>query len=662
VDTTLSEIVEDDEDLFKDKLVQTCQIFAREQFGIRFGESTSFAEISITSTHILALTQHVNRSLGVNMSPTLFFATKNLKDLAHRLQLELYQQRQQQQEEKHQHHHHHQQHQQHQQVPHQQRQGQNDDIVSFRDSLLSKLPLSFIHHIGIACENLPSVRDWVCSTHDIVRVTGPIFDPLQIASLCLLTTSFGVAIELVSGPIVESLVKHSTSYYHVCYQVEDISRALKDILVDRSCFVVVGPVKALLFENRLVCFVSTPIGLIELLEEKESTALVFGSELSSLEFSQRVFFVSGKSCRLGNCNDVSELWSRVLVVSRNCITSYPLRTMADQSFVSKRVCDTQRWAGWFVENIDQFDAPFFSISPREVQGMDPQQRMLLQCSWDACGHVMDNRSNKNAIGVFVGINRDDYAMLISETTNCNPFGGTGVDHSVAAGRIAYWLNLVGPAVALSTACSSSLVAVSTALHHMKFPIQSPSCIDGVICGGVNLIRAPVYWHNFIAIGALSPNGQCRTFDASANGYVRSEGCVLLFVNVHADSSDCTRLLGGVQNHDGRSTGLTAPNGDAQARLLLQSMKHSRVKASQISRMETHGTGTSIGDPVECVALDESLRDTKANGAVRLLCGLKSLYGHCEAASGSLSLLSVLLSFCHELVVRHFSQSLLFLFY
>src|SRR5204862_133122 len=257
-----------------------------------------------------------------------------------------------------------------------------------------------------------------------------------------------------------------------------------------------------------------------------------------------------------------------------------------------------RWGG-FLDDIDQFDAAFFGISPREAEEMDPQQRLVLEVAWEAlerAGLAPDRLLGSEA-GVFLGVmNTNDYAArkrLHEDPARIRAHHGTGIATSIAAGRLAYLLGSTGPAMAIDTACSSSLVAVHLAMRSLR----SGEC-RLALAGGVNAILSPEITVAYSQAGMLSPTGRCRTFDASADGYVRSEGCGMLVLERLSDAVAGGRavlaiLPGAAVNHDGRSSGLTAPNGNAQCAVIRAALEDAGLTPGDVDYVEAHGTGTRL---------------------------------------------------------------------
>ncbi len=311
-----------------------------------------------------------------------------------------------------------------------------------------------------------------------------------------------------------------------------------------------------------------------------------------------------------------------------------------------------RWGG-FLPGIDRFDTHFFGISPREASAMDPQQRLLLEVTWEAlenAGQAPDKLAGSRT-GVFVGIGGFDYSNLIltykDHLQAINAYLGTGNAHSIAANRISYLLDLRGPSVAIDTACSSSLVAI-----HMACESLRNAQADLAIAGAVNLILSPEVTIAFSHARMMAADGRCKTFDAKADGYVRAEGCGAVVLKRLSDAlRDRDHILalvrGSAVNQDGRTAGIAAPNASAQQAVIREALAQAGVAASELTYIEAHGTGTSIGDPIEVEAIKSALGKSAPGELPCLMGSVKANIGHLENASGMASLAKVLSCLQHD---------------
>ncbi len=367
--------------------------------------------------------------------------------------------------------------------------------------------------------------------------------------------------------------------------------------------------------------------------------------------------IIGLACRFPGAKDAAAYW-RLLESGTDAISEVPSwRWDVDAFFdprpgVRGKIITRQ---GGFIERVQDFDAGFFGISPREAAAMDPQQRLLLEVSWEALEHagVPPHRLHRSKTGIFIGVSYNDYYGIYSradvQRETFDIYAATGNTNAVAAGRLAYFLGTQGPAYAIDTACSSSLVAVHLACKSLR-----DGEIDLAIVGGVNLILSPETSISLSQAGMLAPDGRCKTFDAGADGYVRSEGCGVVVLRRLADAErEGSRVLAAVRgsatNQDGRSNGLTAPNGTAQEAVIRQALEEAQVAPEQIDYLEVHGTGTSLGDPVEVRALGAVLAAGRAKSRRLVLGAAKTNLGHLEAAAGIAGLIKVCLALEHESV-------------
>jgi acyl transferase domain-containing protein/SAM-dependent methyltransferase len=307
---------------------------------------------------------------------------------------------------------------------------------------------------------------------------------------------------------------------------------------------------------------------------------------------------------------------------------------------------SSRWGG-FLNRVDLFDPDVFGVSPREAETMDPQQRLALEVAWEAIENSAQpfDRLPGSATGVFLGIGTSDYLQLhtkLNDPDRIDAYLATGNSHSVAAGRLSYVLGLHGPSLSVDTACSSSLVAVHLACQSLR----AGDC-RMALAGGVNAI---LWVDNTVSLSKahmLAPDGRCKTFDASADGFVRAEGCGIVVLKRLSDAqADGDRIvsviLGSACNQDGRSSGLTAPNGPSQEAVIRQALHRARLDPADIGYVEAHGTGTSLGDPIEVQALGNVLCKDRRAGDSLIIGSVKTNIGHLEAAAGVAGLIKAAL--------------------
>jgi acyl transferase domain-containing protein/acyl carrier protein len=371
--------------------------------------------------------------------------------------------------------------------------------------------------------------------------------------------------------------------------------------------------------------------------------------------------VVGMGCRFpGGVNNPDQYW-QLLTEERSGIVRVPSERWDADAFYSENrdvpgtICtrDGGFLTGW---KPDEFDAEFFGISPREAAAMDPQQRLLLEVAWEALENagIPPQSIRGTQTSAFIGLTTNDYSLTFARTLryeDIDPYIPFGNAANFAAGRLSYFLGVRGPAVVVDTACSSSLVSIHLACQSLR---RRES--DTALAAGVNLILSP---ENSIACsrwGMLSPDGQCKTFDAGADGYVRSEGCGVVVLKrlgdaVAAGDRVLALVRGSAVNQDGASSGQTVPNGPAQQALMRQALATSRLEPADIDYIEGHGTGTALGDPIELDALSAVFGDR--NGSAPLVLGsVKTNMGHLESAAGVAGFIKTVLSVRNGHIPKH----------
>jgi acyl transferase domain-containing protein len=313
--------------------------------------------------------------------------------------------------------------------------------------------------------------------------------------------------------------------------------------------------------------------------------------------------------------------------------------------------------GGFLDTVDRFDPQFFGITPREAQSMDPQQLLLLEVTWEALENALiaPERLMGTKTGVFMGMAGHDHSLLqmrYGDPDLIDAYFATGNAASAAAGRLSYTLGLRGPNLAVDTACSSSLVAVHLACQSLR----AGEC-DVALAGAVNVILVPEVTVNFSKARMIAPDGRCKTFDASANGFIRGEGCGVVVLkrlsDAVADGDTVYALIrGSAVNQDGRSSGLTVPNGPAQQDVIRDALANAGVDPLEVGYVEAHGTGTSLGDPIEVNALAEVLGKGRPADRRLRIGSVKTNLGHLEAAAGLAGLIKTILSLHHQELPPH----------
>eukprot|EP00049_Salpingoeca_infusionum_P016006 m.319927 g.319927 ORF g.319927 m.319927 type:complete len:4290 (+) comp15991_c1_seq6:393-13262(+) len=384
--------------------------------------------------------------------------------------------------------------------------------------------------------------------------------------------------------------------------------------------------------------------------EVTSGALATLATQAVVGVSDNAIVVTGLACRFpGHSNTIDEFWN-MMVSGKDCVASVPSERFSLDAFFSED--NTQQGKMYvreaaFMDGVDLFDASFFGISPAEAAQMDPQQRILLEVCYSAledAGYTKETLLNKR-VGIFVGMMNVDMTVAVEKATS---FTGTSLSRSIHANRISYLLGVNGPSMTVDTACSSSLVSV----HLAAQALQSGDC-DIAVAAGVNLMLDPFMFVAECRARMLSPDCRCHTFDAGANGYVRGEGCgaVVLTTSLQQQQTDaayCT-LAGSATNQDGRSASLTAPNGPSQQSVMQASLARAGVEGSDVCFVETHGTGTALGDPIEVGAVKAVMGKGRSSDSPLVLGALKTQIGHTEGAAGIAGFIKTVLCLYHQKV-------------
>ncbi|HEX2925561.1 MAG TPA: SDR family NAD(P)-dependent oxidoreductase, partial [Ruminiclostridium sp.] len=380
--------------------------------------------------------------------------------------------------------------------------------------------------------------------------------------------------------------------------------------------------------------------------------------------------IVGMAGLMPQCDDLDEFWEN-LYNGKDMVTEVPLERWDWRQYYGDPIMQKNKtmakWGG-FIKDADKFDARFFGIAVREAELMDPQQRIMLELAWhtvENAGYSVASLSGSNT-GVFIGAAANvEYNDLLSRhLTEMEAYQTTGVSITFLANRISYLFNLNGPSEPIDTACSSTLVAIHRAIES----IRNGDC-EMAFAGGANLILTPRGAISFSKSGMLSADGRCKTFDKDANGYVRSEGMGMVLLKplkLAQQSGDhiYAVIKGSAVNHGGKGNSITSPNPNAQAEVIIKAYEKAKVDIETIRYIETHGTGTQLGDPIEINGLKkafETLAKRQGKESIPVsFCGLgtvKSNVGHLEAGAGIASLFKVLLSFKHGIIPAnlHFKE-------
>lgn|GEM_PF-2697367 len=364
--------------------------------------------------------------------------------------------------------------------------------------------------------------------------------------------------------------------------------------------------------------------------------------------------IVGMSCRLpGKVESPDQFWDFLINGGDGIVhqasnndkqfSRWPLDKFVDADRTAKG--KTVTLDAGLMKDHDKFDAKFFGIAPREAESMDPQQRLALELSYTAAqdaGYTSSALEGSNT-GVYLGVGAAEYFRYCLQSDSDDAgFFVSGNTQNVISGRVSFNLGLQGPAVAVDTACSSSLVAIHLAVNALR----KGEC-QAALAGGVNMLLDPQVFVSLSKANMLAPDGRCKTFDDSADGYVRGEGgAVLMLKTLSRAEKDGDQIhaiiCGSAVNQDGRSSSLTAPNGPAQQNVIRKALVDAQVKPESVSYIESHGTGTSLGDPIEVHALN-AVYGNRPSEKTLTLGALKSNIGHLEAASGVASIVKVIMS-------------------
>lgn len=439
-------------------------------------------------------------------------------------------------------------------------------------------------------------------------------------------------------------------------------RSMQDFgLSSRDVVVLSGDLERLLgttLDATIAYEFNTIAALAEHLMQGRGSGAAFGSDATAsagaassaggpLPLSQRDIAVVGMAGRYPGADNADEMWE-LFSNYRSGVGELPAGRWSEYSRDPEmtRRMEQAQLTGGYIEDIASFDAEFFGLSPLEAANMDPQQRIILQLTWEALedAHIPANQLRGKPVGVFMGNTNNDYGMLISaDPAEAHPYALTGNSSSIIANRVSYAFDFRGPSVAMDTACSSSLVAIHQAVRSLR---------DGdsevAVAGGVNLLCSPFATVAFSELGVLSPTGGIRAFSDDADGIVRSDGAGVVVLkrleDARRDGDNVLAVIkGSAVNSGGRSNGLTAPNPDAQVDVLRSAYADARIDPQAVDYVEAHGTGTILGDPIEATALGTVLGRQRDVAEPLLLGSAKTNFGHTEAAAGVAGVMKVVLA-------------------
>lgn len=439
-------------------------------------------------------------------------------------------------------------------------------------------------------------------------------------------------------------------------------RSMQDFgLSSRDVVVLSGDLERLLgttLDATIAYEFNTIAALADHLMQGRGSGAVFGSDATAsagaaasaagpLPLGQRDIAVVGMAGRYPGADSADEMWE-LFSNYRSGVGELPAGRWSEYSRDPEmtRRMEQAQLTGGYIEDIASFDAEFFGLSPLEAANMDPQQRIILQLTWEALedAHIPANQLRGKPVGVFMGNTNNDYGMLISaDPAEAHPYALTGNSSSIIANRVSYAFDFRGPSVAMDTACSSSLVAIHQAVRSLR---------DGdsevAVAGGVNLLCSPFATVAFSELGVLSLTGGIRAFSDDADGIVRSDGAGVVVLkrleDARRDGDNVLAVIkGSAVNSDGRSNGLTASNPDAQVDVLRSAYADARIDPQAVDYVEAHGTGTILGDPIEATALGTVLGRQRDVAEPLLLGSAKTNFGHTEAAAGVAGVMKVVLA-------------------
>ncbi len=372
--------------------------------------------------------------------------------------------------------------------------------------------------------------------------------------------------------------------------------------------------------------------------------------------------VVGMGCRYpGNVKTPDQFWD-LLSSGRDILRDIPGERWDVEAHYDPEVTVPGKMyvrQGYYLDDIDQFDPQFFGLSPREAESLDPQQRLVMEICWETLEHagIAPSSLKGGKTGVFVGQYWDDYSaqrIYSADNREIDRYAQLSALRGLTAGRICHLLDSHGPAIQLDTACSSSSLAVHLACQSLRSGES-----DLALAGGVSLVLAPEHLIGICQMTALSPDGRCKTFDASADGFGQGEGCGMIALKRLSDArADGDTVLAVIQgsavNHDGQARTVTTPSGPAQRAMLQEALDDAGLSPHQIDFVETHGTGTPLGDPIEVSAIARVLCEDRTDPLY--LGSVKTNVGHLDSAAGIVGVMKVVLSLQNQTIPVHLNYS------
>jgi phthiocerol/phenolphthiocerol synthesis type-I polyketide synthase C len=545
-----------------------------------------------------------------------------------------------------------------------------------RDKYLQgKLKISAQFSEVIGATNLPESKSFETSKYEIKQS----FNALGASVVENILGEPGVSArdskEQVTGPetrlqLEKLLVSLLSSFIGLSASKIDITRPFSDYGLDSKSLVgLSGELSDIIgrsLEPRILYDHPSITQLVEFLipafniEQRDETLgdLELEPKAPPPTLSSEPIAIVGMACRYpGNANTPEQFWD-LLISEHEGLEEVPASRWNIDDYYDPDPAifgKMQTRRGGFVSRVSEFDAAFFNISPREAAAMDPQQRFLLETAWEALENaaILPSNLSGTATGVYIGISNNDYGRLTrTGQSNVDAYNATGNAFSIAANRLSYVLNLNGPSQAIDTACSSSLVAIHQACQNLQNGETSLALV-----GGVNLILTPDLTLMFSKARMMAPDGRCKTFDDSADGYVRGEGCGVFVLKRLSDAEASgdpilAVIKGSGVSQDGRSNGLTAPHGPSQELAIKRALKQANLQPRDIQYVEAHGTGTPLGDPIEIQALNNVYSDLREDHKPLLVGSVKTNIGHLEAAAGAAGLSKVILALQNQKIPAH----------
>lgn len=402
--------------------------------------------------------------------------------------------------------------------------------------------------------------------------------------------------------------------------------------------------------------IKTPVRRVQSVQKKAAAQQYVmqtpGPQADYSDLNEQDIAIIGMAGKFPDAENISQLWKN-LINGKDSVIEVPSDRWDVGRYYSSRRGPGKtisKWAG-FSQDIDKFDPLFFNISPKEANVMDPQQRLLLKSAWEALEDAgySGEYLKKFRTGVFVGISKNEYVSTSFDPDNL--YIGLGNADSITANRISHFMDLNGPSLTVDTLCSSAIVAI----HNARQSIIFGDC-DMALAGAAHIVISPEYYILLSQMDALSPDGRCKAFDKNANGFVSGEGAgIFVLKKLKKAVQDKDHIYAVIKssavNHDGRSVSLSAPNVDSQAAVIRKAIKDAKIPAESISYLEAHGTGTSLGDPIEIRGITKAFSSFTDQKGFCAIGSVKSNLGHLDSAAGVASIAKVIMAMKHKCIPK-----------